>query len=574
MSSSATNHVTGLENGSASGWWPHTVPEASGSGSGTGSSSSSSWSGGWNNSYDETASYPGFSELRYYGRDYGGGAGEGDYLAYIGEVFYDNPGSDTGFFPSAYSHGEECSRVMLGATSRGDFDSTSMEAKAQEVEHGGLQLPTRDPGRGDSGLGNRSFVVTTEAGQGHPAWGKSVPREARADALVGAAATQGDGSRPVAFQESPRVVPMREGSEAESPEDRFREAARRNGVPSEIIEIIIAAARNTVVPPPPRRGVHSYCEDWVDAFRKNLHQALNAAGYRNGLKAATNGGIVGPEEKQIFRVPPGATGQSGLWGWLIGQDHTTVKITFKDGTVFYVDCGTLSALDINNLTRGKSHFSSSVPGDWKAYPLKPKKPQQLWPSGPYFLPTKCFPTGTMVQTPSGVMPIEGFLPGDPILAYDFNKRRMVLAHVEGVARFVGSHNLMSIWLSSRGQINVTTEHPLFDGWTWVLSRHVQPGQHVFTASGALIEVVESRLVGAISGEVYNLQTSAGSYLVGGEGVVVADRAVLSREGWMLAHAPNHSSERVIARLQERRKQAFAASFTADEQWTKEYERRA
>ncbi|MGB9619004.1 MAG: hypothetical protein ACPL7K_01175, partial [Armatimonadota bacterium] len=66
MSSSTTNHVTGLENGSDSGWWTHTVPEGtgsgsgsasgSGSGSGSGTSSSTSWGGPWSDSYDETVS--------------------------------------------------------------------------------------------------------------------------------------------------------------------------------------------------------------------------------------------------------------------------------------------------------------------------------------------------------------------------------------------------------------------------------------------------------------------------------------------------------------------------------------
>ncbi len=72
VSSSASNHVTGLENGSESGWWTHTVPE----GSGSGSSSSTSWGSPWDHSYDTTVSYPGFWEARYYGRDYGGGGVE------------------------------------------------------------------------------------------------------------------------------------------------------------------------------------------------------------------------------------------------------------------------------------------------------------------------------------------------------------------------------------------------------------------------------------------------------------------------------------------------------------------
>ncbi|MBC7352739.1 MAG: hypothetical protein H5U08_10300, partial [Thermogutta sp.] len=96
VTSSAANHVTGIENGSENAWSTHTVSE----GKGDGYSSSSSWSGSWNPSYDQTVTYPGFYDYRYYGRDYGG-SGEEDYIAYMGDVFYDHPGSDTGFFPFA-----------------------------------------------------------------------------------------------------------------------------------------------------------------------------------------------------------------------------------------------------------------------------------------------------------------------------------------------------------------------------------------------------------------------------------------------------------------------------------------
>ena len=115
MTSSVTNHVTGIENGSESGWLTHTVSE----GNGDGYSSSSSWSGSWNSSYDQTVTYPGFYDYRYYGQDYGGGSGEENYIAYVSDAFYDNPGSDTGLFPFAYS-GEE---VLLSLTESGASQS-------------------------------------------------------------------------------------------------------------------------------------------------------------------------------------------------------------------------------------------------------------------------------------------------------------------------------------------------------------------------------------------------------------------------------------------------------------------
>jgi hypothetical protein len=78
------------------------------SGTGSGSSSSSSWGGPWSDSYDQTVSYPSFSETRYYGRDYGAGPGEEDDIAYVGDPFSDASGSSSGsgMFPFAYSDEE------------------------------------------------------------------------------------------------------------------------------------------------------------------------------------------------------------------------------------------------------------------------------------------------------------------------------------------------------------------------------------------------------------------------------------------------------------------------------------
>ncbi|MBC7337725.1 MAG: hypothetical protein H5U01_15855, partial [Clostridia bacterium] len=110
VTSSAANHVTGIENGSENAWSTHTVSE----GNGSGYSTSSSWSGSWNPSYDQTVTYPGFYDYRYYGRDYSG-SGEEDYIAYMGDAFYEasSPGSGAsgGMFPFGYSDEEKALRI-------------------------------------------------------------------------------------------------------------------------------------------------------------------------------------------------------------------------------------------------------------------------------------------------------------------------------------------------------------------------------------------------------------------------------------------------------------------------------
>ncbi|GAB6166135.1 hypothetical protein JCM19992_21350 [Thermostilla marina] len=112
MNESATNHVTGLENGRASYWWEHTYPVGEGTQTDEDSSSVP-----WNRSYDTTVGYPGFYGAAYYGLDYGGGREE--YFAYLGDAFSSGggtPGSGGGMFPFAYSEEDLLSTQGQGGT--------------------------------------------------------------------------------------------------------------------------------------------------------------------------------------------------------------------------------------------------------------------------------------------------------------------------------------------------------------------------------------------------------------------------------------------------------------------------
>ncbi|MGQ9915522.1 MAG: hypothetical protein ACUVQQ_14365, partial [Thermogutta sp.] len=124
VSSSASNHVTGTESGSDSGWWGHT--------DGEGNSSSTSWGGPWGDSYDETVNDPGFYEGAYYGLDYGGGREE--YFEYFGDAFSEYDGYDSGFFSFAYNreeplsgdHGQRLSLVQVDIEAH---DNSAQQAK-------------------------------------------------------------------------------------------------------------------------------------------------------------------------------------------------------------------------------------------------------------------------------------------------------------------------------------------------------------------------------------------------------------------------------------------------------------
>jgi hypothetical protein len=77
---------------------------------------------------------------------------------------------------------------------------------------------------------------------------------------------------------------------------------------------------------------------------------------KGGVTGYSNGGIVS-FTIVYWNVPGGVLKQR--------QDHTTVQLKFKDESVWYIDCGTLSTRNIEQLT-GVSHFTpaSGVPKNW------------------------------------------------------------------------------------------------------------------------------------------------------------------------------------------------------------------
>lgn len=96
-----------------------------------------------------------------------------------------------------------------------------------------------------------------------------------------------------------------------------------------------------------------------------------------------NGVSIKPYQSPVFRVP----------GIPYNQDHTTVKLTFKDGSVLYIDCGTIAGGNIDDLN-GPSNIGlpSQIPGHWEDY----ANPKPSIPSNPvpiYNLPRGVVPIG-------------------------------------------------------------------------------------------------------------------------------------------------------------------------------------
>lgn len=166
--------------------------------------------------------------------------------------------------------------------------------------------------------------------------------------------------------------------EKKSNYDTFREAAKKNGCAENIIELILKVATAVPKTATPLPGqVHNKCEQWVDKFLTDLNKALNENGHKNGLKQACGNCLKSAPEKVIFFVPasvyrPSITKDNG-------QNHAAVKITLIDGSVFYIDIGTIANSDIDDLS-GKTHIGlpSDIPDNWETVP----RDRETLPPGP------------------------------------------------------------------------------------------------------------------------------------------------------------------------------------------------
>jgi hypothetical protein len=163
---------------------------------------------------------------------------------------------------------------------------------------------------------------------------------------------------------------------ADAMSGNFEGAARRNGVPDWVIaEMIQIAAQLDVGPRPGKYGAnHKYCFDWAAGYELAMRLRLREMGFFGGLMEASAGGIVRLRTK-IWHVSRGP--------FYPAEQHTGYEITLRDGSVWYVDCGTLSTGDVTNL-RGPSNFTSAmkVPSDWVDADEKAKAEKRFKETGP------------------------------------------------------------------------------------------------------------------------------------------------------------------------------------------------
>jgi len=110
----------------------------------------------------------------------------------------------------------------------------------------------------------------------------------------------------------------------------------------------------------------------------------------------------------------------------------------------------------------------------------------------------CFPAGTLVATPGGLLAITALQPGQPVLAEDPTTGVVAPEAVQAVIDD-GAKPLMALDLSDGAAITVAADHPfyvdrgaLLRGSGWLHAGDLWPGDELRTAGGKSATVVELR----------------------------------------------------------------------------------
>jgi len=134
--------------------------------------------------------------------------------------------------------------------------------------------------------------------------------------------------------------------------------------------------------------------------------------------------------------------------------------------------------------------------------------------------TWCFPAGTKVHTPDGLVNIEDLDPGDEVLAYDIERREVVVRRVS-VTSTAWSEHLVDVDVAGE-TIASTASHPYWEETTqrWVEAAELRPGMVLRMSNGStsVVHTVKER---AELVEVHNFEVAGEhNYFVGASGVLV------------------------------------------------------
>jgi len=139
--------------------------------------------------------------------------------------------------------------------------------------------------------------------------------------------------------------------------------------------------------------------------------------------------------------------------------------------------------------------------------------------------TSCFPAGTLVDTASGMRPIESIAPGDLVASYDVRTGESSFERVEKIEER-RSAAFVAIGFDAGDELVVTPEHSFWvESSGWVRARELEPGDAIRGADGKprAVRALQTTRVNDDGSEatVYNLVVAGpDTYFVGRTPVLV------------------------------------------------------
>jgi hypothetical protein len=112
------------------------------------------------------------------------------------------------------------------------------------------------------------------------------------------------------------------------------------------------------------------------------------------------------------------------------------------------------------------------------------------------------------------------------LAFDLATGNVVQSEVIETMAYRGMFRVLKLDINDKDSIQVTPEHPLFNGKRWESPLQAARESRVFTITAGTLPLSVGTSLPPRKRVVYNLRTSAGSYLIGKHGLVASDRAVV------------------------------------------------
>ena len=144
-------------------------------------------------------------------------------------------------------------------------------------------------------------------------------------------------------------------------------------------------------------------------------------------------------------------------------------------------------------------------------------------SPPGLKPSTCFVPGTPVLCPGGWRRIESIANGETVLAWNSRRRCVTETLVTHADVHRGRFEVLVLETSTGEKIHATRDHPFFDGTQWLGCEELARSGRAFAGPGKSVRVSIGSPALTQAQTVHNLQTEAGTYLVGRTGLVVSGR---------------------------------------------------